>query len=73
MNQNRRAVTVGIFVFLGLIIFIVGVLTLGGQKKTFEKKRDMYTMKMPPEVVNDAKVVIWNVEYDNQGNEIKKE
>jgi phospholipid/cholesterol/gamma-HCH transport system substrate-binding protein len=38
MNQNRRAVTVGIFVFLALIIFIVGVLTLGGQKKTFEKK-----------------------------------
>lgn len=37
-NQNKKAVTVGIFVFLGLIIFIAGVLTLGGQKKTFEKK-----------------------------------
>ncbi len=38
MNNNRKAVTVGIFIFLGLAIFIVGVLTLGGQKKTFEKK-----------------------------------
>ncbi|MGZ8538647.1 MAG: MlaD family protein [Flavisolibacter sp.] len=38
MNNNKKAVTVGIFIFLGLIIFIVGVLTLGGQKKTFEKK-----------------------------------
>jgi phospholipid/cholesterol/gamma-HCH transport system substrate-binding protein len=31
-------VTVGIFVLLGIIIFIAAVLTLGGQKKTFEKK-----------------------------------
>jgi phospholipid/cholesterol/gamma-HCH transport system substrate-binding protein len=38
MNHNKKAVTVGIFVFLGLVIFIVGVLTLGGQKKTFERK-----------------------------------
>jgi phospholipid/cholesterol/gamma-HCH transport system substrate-binding protein len=38
MNNNKKAVTVGIFIFLGLVIFIVGVLTLGGQKKTFEKK-----------------------------------
>src|SRR6476661_10867848 len=38
MNNNKKAVTVGIFVFLGLLIFIVGILTLGGQKKTFEKK-----------------------------------
>ncbi len=30
--------TVGIFIFIGLAIFIAGVLTLGGQKKTFEKK-----------------------------------
>lgn len=38
MNYNKKSVTVGIFVFLGLAIFIAGVLTLGGQKKTFEKK-----------------------------------
>src|SRR5215213_494566 len=37
-TNNKRAVTVGIFVFLGLLILIVGVLTLGGQKNTFEKK-----------------------------------
>jgi phospholipid/cholesterol/gamma-HCH transport system substrate-binding protein len=38
MNNNKRMVTVGVFVFLGLAIFITAVLTLGGQKKTFEKK-----------------------------------
>ncbi|MEO6838136.1 MAG: MlaD family protein [Ginsengibacter sp.] len=32
---SRRAVIVGIFIFLGLAIFIVTVLTLGSQKKTF--------------------------------------
>jgi phospholipid/cholesterol/gamma-HCH transport system substrate-binding protein len=34
-TKNTRAVTVGIFIFVGLLIFIIGVLTLGGQKKTF--------------------------------------
>lgn len=37
-TNNKRAVTVGIFVFLGLAILVTGILTLGGQKKTFEKK-----------------------------------
>lgn len=37
-TNNKKAVTVGIFVFLGLLIFIIGILTLGGQKNTFEKK-----------------------------------
>lgn len=37
-NNNKRAITVGVFVVLGLLIFIAGILTLGGQKKTFEKK-----------------------------------
>ena len=32
---SRRAVVVGIFVFLGIAIFIITVLTLGSQKKTF--------------------------------------
>ena len=32
---NRRGVIVGIFIFLGLAIFIWTVLTLGSQKKTF--------------------------------------
>ena len=35
--KNKRAVTVGIFIFLGIVILIVGVFTLGGQKKTFVK------------------------------------
>lgn len=35
MNKNKRAVSVGIFIFIGLLIFIAAVLTLGGQKKTF--------------------------------------
>lgn len=35
MNKNKRAVTVGIFIFIGLAILIAAVLTLGGQKKTF--------------------------------------
>ncbi len=36
-NSNKRAVIVGIFIFLGVAIFIITVLTLGSQKKTFEK------------------------------------
>jgi phospholipid/cholesterol/gamma-HCH transport system substrate-binding protein len=38
MDSNKRMVTVGIFVLLGIAIFVVAVLTLGGQKKTFEQK-----------------------------------
>ncbi len=37
IKENRRQVTVGIFIFLGLAIFVLGVFTLGGQKKTFTK------------------------------------
>jgi phospholipid/cholesterol/gamma-HCH transport system substrate-binding protein len=36
-NGNRRAIIVGIFIFLGLAIFIWTVLTLGSQKNTFKK------------------------------------
>ncbi|MEO6327589.1 MAG: MlaD family protein [Ginsengibacter sp.] len=36
-TSNKRAIIVGIFIFLGIAIFIVTVLTLGSQKKTFEK------------------------------------
>ena len=32
-----RAIVVGIFVFIGVAIFVVTVLTLGSQRKTFEK------------------------------------
>lgn len=34
---STRAIIVGIFVFLGLAIFIITILTLGSQHKTFEK------------------------------------
>jgi phospholipid/cholesterol/gamma-HCH transport system substrate-binding protein len=36
-NKNTRSFVVGLFVFLGLVIFAVTVLTLGGQRKTFQK------------------------------------
>ncbi len=36
-TNNKRAVIVGIFIFLGVAIFIITVLTLGSQHKTFEK------------------------------------
>ncbi|CAL1518415.1 MlaD family protein [Chitinophaga sp. MM2321] len=36
-ESNKRTVIVGIFVFIGLVIFIVGILVLGGQRKTFVK------------------------------------
>lgn len=36
-GENKRSVIVGIFVFLGIAILVVGVLTLGGQQKKFVK------------------------------------
>ena len=35
--QSKRAVIVGIFIFVGIAIFMAGILVLGGQRKTFEK------------------------------------
>lgn len=37
LTENRRQITVGIFIFIGLIIFVVGIFTLGSQKKAFIK------------------------------------
>ncbi|WP_442587625.1 MlaD family protein [Pedobacter sp. AW31-3R] len=34
-TQNKKSVIVGIFIFIGLIIFIAGVFTLGGKQKRF--------------------------------------
>lgn len=34
-ERNKRTVIVGLFVTVGLLILLVGVFTLGGQKKTF--------------------------------------
>ena len=36
-KENRRAIIVGLFLALGLAIFIIGVFTLGGQSKSFAK------------------------------------
>lgn len=36
-SDSRRQITVGIFIFLGLAIFVIGVFTLGSQKKAFVK------------------------------------
>ncbi|QJB31352.1 MCE family protein [Chitinophaga oryzae] len=34
-ESNKRTVIVGVFIFVGLIIFTVGILFLGGQRKAF--------------------------------------
>lgn len=36
-TQTSRATIVGIFILLGIAIFVITVFTLGGQQKTFEK------------------------------------
>lgn len=41
MDSNKRMITVGVFVLLGIVIFVAAVLTLGGQKKTFETKSSL--------------------------------
>lgn len=35
--DKKKGVTVGIFIFVGIVILLLGVFTLGGQKKTFVK------------------------------------
>lgn len=42
--KNKRAVTVGIFIFLGLVILVVTVFTLGGQKRTFARAVPLKTV-----------------------------
>ena len=34
-KKNKRAVMVGLFVAIGIIIFLAGIFTLGGQQKAF--------------------------------------
>lgn len=36
-NDNKKSIIVGIFVLIGIIIFVTGILTLGGQQKKFVK------------------------------------
>jgi len=35
--DNRKQITVGIFILLGLLIFVLAIFTLGGQRKSFVK------------------------------------
>jgi phospholipid/cholesterol/gamma-HCH transport system substrate-binding protein len=35
--ENRKSITVGVFVLLGVAVFVIGILTLGGQNKSFVK------------------------------------
>jgi len=34
-SENKRSIIVGLFIFIGIVIFIAGVLTLGGKQKRF--------------------------------------
>lgn len=36
-EETKRAVVVGVFIVLGLLVFVLAIFTLGGQKKTFAK------------------------------------
>jgi phospholipid/cholesterol/gamma-HCH transport system substrate-binding protein len=36
-TENKRAIIVGLFLAIGLVVFIVGVFTLGSQSKSFSK------------------------------------
>ncbi len=36
-KENKKAITVGIFLFVGILIFLLGIFTLGGQRKSFVK------------------------------------
>ncbi|WP_316816092.1 MlaD family protein [Pedobacter nyackensis] len=36
-TDNRKQITVGVFILLGLVIFVLGVFTLGSQRKAFVK------------------------------------
>lgn len=37
-SKNRHTIIVGIFISIGILILVIAVFTLGGQKNTFEKK-----------------------------------
>jgi len=37
MNDNKKKITVGIFIAIGILIFVLAIFTLGSQKKTFVK------------------------------------
>lgn len=46
MNEspNKRAVIVGLFVFIGLIFFIAGILIVGNLRETFNRKMELVSL-----------------------------
>jgi len=40
-SENKRSVIVGIFVFLGIVLFVAGIFTLAGQQKRFVKSIEL--------------------------------
>lgn len=40
-TENKRSIIVGLFIFIGLVIFVAGVLTLGGKQKRFVRTIDI--------------------------------
>lgn len=43
-QKNRKAVITGLFVAVGIVIFIVGIFTLGGQQRTFVKSVNIFAV-----------------------------
>jgi len=43
-DDNKKTVTVGIFVLIGIIILVVGVMTLGAQQKAFVKSYRVFAV-----------------------------
>ncbi|MGE5395126.1 MAG: MlaD family protein [Candidatus Saccharibacteria bacterium] len=43
-TPQKRAVIVGIFVFLGIVFLILGILVIGNLKNTFKSKTEVFTM-----------------------------
>src|ERR1051326_7283179 len=75
-KKNKRAVIVGVFVFIALVIFVLGVMTLGGQKSLFNKgatihaKFDEVSGLQPGNNVQYAGVKVGTVEnitFDKDG------
>jgi phospholipid/cholesterol/gamma-HCH transport system substrate-binding protein len=43
-EENKRSVMVGLFILFSIILFVAGVLTLGGQQKRFERTIQLKTV-----------------------------
>lgn len=43
-SPQKRAVIVGIFVFLGIVFLVLGILVIGNLKDTFKRKAEIFTL-----------------------------